>query len=940
MGTYFEAGVGKATAGTSAEMGRQAAAEALAQLNKFTPSLAVVFACSEFDIVEVNRGINDVLDGCPVIGTSTAGEIANGLVTHGVVVTLIASPHLKVRVGMGKGVSRDFSKAVDEALSEAGVTEYFNSEHPLHQMLHVSASGMPGVSPVLLLVFTPGATRVQPSLSHDIHTVLRKASANRIPIFGGSSADYLHFESNCQILNNAVSGDAIALAFLESEILFGLGMAHGFSPTTKGALITQASGHIVQELDGHPAAEVCADLLGVPLKQLGDGAVLFSRFPFGATDVYGNQILHVPERILDDGSIQFAPLMRNDQVITLMRGTAADMVEAGLSAYNKAVHHGGLKKPSAALMFSCALRRRLIGEDERKETEVVYQNAQIPLAGFYTFGEQGMSDDGLPIYSNQSVSMLVFSDELNPITGLIHKGKKIYYEFTSRLNRKVTQIKAIRKINQVIQDESEVGPLLAVLTREVTTLLPWADGAFYLPTDTSRVYTVANASDFEKFPAQLLSEEIGAPYIVIWLDSHGKRFGALVLTQNGDDIAPDEEDMVLAETIGKLTASGLHRIEVDGKLEMKLQQLEILNQLGYELSRTTTADSQLQNIVKHIRHTLQFSIASLWLVDRTHYLLVKETLDGDAEWQIGDVEKKNDELIAKWQIEHYQPLFASQSTNDTCPVKLISPFPYTFISLPVIYKGQLRGILNLYSKHHYKWSFQHDHITEHIEFLQTIATQVAVFLENRSLHKHTTFYKEMHHRVKNNLQNIASLLRLQIRRLDRVSAEQALTDSISRIMSIAVVHETLSQGEIGMVDLGRLVGGITKLSLTGEPEKPVITLDISGPSIMIPSREATSLALVINELVQNAVQHGFQEGDKGNLSIRVEQMDESVSLVVQNDGPGLPERFDPDQDSNLGLTIVRTLVKDELKGQFSLVKQRGTTATVTFPFPQGYYHIE
>jgi two-component sensor histidine kinase len=227
-----------------------------------------------------------------------------------------------------------------------------------------------------------------------------------------------------------------------------------------------------------------------------------------------------------------------------------------------------------------------------------------------------------------------------------------------------------------------------------------------------------------------------------------------------------------------------------------------------------------------------------------------------------------------------------------------------------------------------------------MEFLQSIATQIAIFIENRSLHKHTMFYREMHHRVKNNLQNIASLLRMQLRRLDRVPAEQALSDSIARIMSIALVHDTLSQGEIGMVDLGRLVGSISKFSESEAANRPVITLDVSGPAIMIPSREATSLALVVNELVQNAVQHGIKEKNKGRLLIRVEQKDGDVSVLVLDDGPGLPEYFDPGKDGNLGLTIVRTLVKEELKGQFEINCSTGTCARISFPSPQGYYPIE
>ncbi len=942
MATYLESGIGKTSLGKalgkSVEMGQGAASEALSQLVHFKPSLALVFASSELDIPEVNRGVVEVLGDCPIIGTSTAGEIANGIIRHGVVVAVIASPHLKVRVGMGNGVNRDSRKAVQEALSEADICEYFNPEYPQHQMLHMSAAGAPGVSPALLVVFSPGATKMRPSLSHDIHTLLRRSSANRIPIFGGSSGDCFHYEMNCQMVNNRVSEDAIALAFLESEILFGLAMAHGFSPTTSRALVTKASGHIVQELDGRPAAEVCAEIFGVPKADLIKGTLPLSRYPFGANDVYGNSLLHVPERILEDDSVQFAPLMRNDQVITLMHGSKEDIVRAGLSAYEKAVLHGGLNKPSLAIMFSCALR--LMNDEEQEEIELIKRKTPIPICGFYTYGEKGMSDDGLPVYSNQSVSTLVFSDELNPVASLILKGKRIYHEFTSRLDRKESQIKSISRINQIIQDGTDISRLLPALTTELSALFSWAYGAFYLPTDKTEIYTVASASDFEQFPERLRTDETKSGHALIKLDSHGKHFGLLVLKRKNGDCTPEEDDMALAETIGKLTASGLHRIELDGQLESKLQQLEILNQVGHELSKSISTSLQSQNILKHIRRILKLSFASLWLVDRTNHLLVKEAMDSASGFEVGKVEKENDERLARWQIAHPRPLFFTKTTKDQRPIKLVSPFPFSFVSLPVLYKDQIRGILNLFSNQKYKWSLQHDRIFENMEFLKNISTQIAIFLENRSLHKHTTFYKEMHHRVKNNLQNIASLLRLQLRRLDRITADQALSDSISRIMSMAMVHETLSQGEIGMVNLGRLVSSISKLPESDRLARPMITLDVSGPPVMIPSREATSLALVVNELVQNAVQHGLRESDEEKVSIKIEQKDSLISVVVQDKGPGLPEGFDPARHGNLGLTVVSTLVRDELKGKFIIHGDGGTTANVTFPSPQGYYQID
>jgi len=946
MATYFESGVGKAilhvASDNSVALGRLAASEALSQITHFQPSLALAFISPELEIPEATRGIIDVLGDCPLIGTSTAGEIANGFIRHAIVVAVLASPHLSARVGLGDGVSRDFRQAVDDALSDAGISEYFNYNHPQHQMLHMSAAGAPWISPVLLVVFSPGSTKRQLSLSHDIHSALRQSSANRIPIFGGSSGDYFKYDANYQLVNNRVSNDAIALAFIETEILFGLGMSHGFIPTKRRVLVTRASDHIVHEFDNRPAAEVYADMLGIPVNQMREELPAppspFNAFPFGSIDVYGNSLLHVPERIFDDGAISFPHLIGNNTVMTLMKADKNEVLNAGVSAYEKAIRHGGINKPASVWMISCALR--LTAGDNQEEIRLLREKVNLPIYGFYTYGENGMLDDGLPVYNNQSISTLVFSDELNPVASLIHKGKKVYQEFTSQLESKVSQIKSISRINQIVQDGSDVGRLLTALTAELTTLFPWARGAFYLSADDSTTYAVASAIDLEQFPEKIGIDEKKPDFHFINLDSHGKRFGVMALKRKDGLAPPQEEDIVLAETIAKLTASGLHRIELDGRLDVKLQQLEILNQLGHELSKSISTSSQSQNIVKHIRRVLNLSFASLWLVDRTHQLLVKETMAGNGNINIGEVEKQNDERLAKWQLEHQKPLFFTNGAEDLPAIKIVAPFAYSFVSLPILLKEELRGILNLYTEKQYRWSLQNERIFENMEFLQSIATQIAVFIENRSLHKHATFYREMHHRVKNNLQNIASLLRMQLRRLDRVSAKQALSDSIARIMSISLVHDTLAQGEIGMVDLGRLVGSISKFSESETVKRPVITLDVSGPAIMIPSREATSLALVINELVQNAVQHGLKDKNNGRLLIRVEQKDSEVSVLVLDDGPGLPEHFDPGKDGNLGLTIVRTLVKEELKGQFEINCSTVTCAKISFPSPQGYYQIE
>jgi two-component sensor histidine kinase len=943
MGTYLEAGVGKAVGTNGRELGRSAATEALTHLQKFEPSIAFVFVSSELDIPAVSQGTQDILGGCPTIGTSTAGEIANGLVTHGIAVAVIASPHVKVRVGMGEGVSRDPRGAIFQALEAAGASDYFSAKSPQHQMLQMAAPGAPAVSPVVLVVFSPGSTTHQLSLSHDIHTILRKASANRIPIVGGGSGDYFQYEENFQMVNGRVSSDGIALAFIETEILFGLGLAHGCSPTTKRALVTRHSGHLVHELDGRPAAEVYAQFLGIPLERLMDerstGPHPLEGLPFGTVDMHGNSVLHVPERVLRDGSIVFPYLMSDHQVITLMEMNEDDVIRAGLSAYDKALSQGGLNNPTLALMFSGALR--MLGHRRDEETRLVRERSGIPLCGFYGFGQTGISDDGVPVYSNQSVCVVVFSDELNPIASLMHTGKRMYIELTSRLTRKAAQLKSINRINQIIQDSDSAESLFRPLVAEFTNLFPWAAGAFYLsdaqsPGSPGRKCMLAFAVD-KTFPQDLPAEVDAPGWLQIGLESHGRFYGNLILKGWKGAGPLDEEDLALVETIGKLVSRGLHRIELDAQMDLKLLQLGILNRMAVEFSKSISPLFQLQNVIKHVRNVLGLSYVSLWHVDGTHRLVVQELLDSDPDFQVGEAEKAQDESLMKWQIEHQEAVYVDQKGEG--PEAVTNHFPYSHISLPVSYKNRLRGVLNFYSSKPYAWPLQRDRLLENMEFLKSIATEAAVIIEVWSLQQHATFFKEIHHRVKNNLQNIASLLALQLRRTDDAAAKEALASSISRITAIAVVHESLSQEETAMVELGRLVRGVSKLAEVEPSQDIVIGVDVSGPSVLIPSREATYLALIINELIQNSLKHGVVEGQEGRISIRAGVDGGVISVFVQDNGPGLAAGFDPDCHGNLGLTIVRNMVKDELKGQFSLVSEKGVLAEVTFPPPQTYRYL-
>jgi two-component sensor histidine kinase len=180
--------------------------------------------------------------------------------------------------------------------------------------------------------------------------------------------------------------------------------------------------------------------------------------------------------------------------------------------------------------------------------------------------------------------------------------------------------------------------------------------------------------------------------------------------------------------------------------------------------------------------------------------------------------------------------------------------------------------------------------------------------------------REIHHRVKNNLQTISSLLRLQGRRLNSEEAKAAVAESVRRIRTIALVHETLSREPGDDVAFLEIVRPLLRLAEEGlqSPDRPV-RFTVQGEGGRLPSTVATPLSVVLTELLQNAVDHGFPEGSSGgDVVVVLSNEDGALHIRVINDGRGLDPKFELNGATGLGLSIVRTLVTTELDGTITM----------------------
>ncbi len=200
--------------------------------------------------------------------------------------------------------------------------------------------------------------------------------------------------------------------------------------------------------------------------------------------------------------------------------------------------------------------------------------------------------------------------------------------------------------------------------------------------------------------------------------------------------------------------------------------------------------------------------------------------------------------------------------------------------------------------------------------------------------------REIHHRVKNNLQTVAALLRLQARRMHHPAARAALAESVRRVSSIALVHETLAASRDGAADLDGILDALIPMISDVSAAHPGVRIEREGSLGELSAELATPLVMVLTELLHNAVEHGYDDHDRGHVVIATERAPGTLTVRISDDGRGLPQGFSLEASDSLGLQIVRTLVESEMRGSIRLARRRGkanaagTEAVLTVPLPR------
>jgi two-component system, cell cycle sensor histidine kinase and response regulator CckA len=408
--TKLEVGCGWGKGDDSFAAGADAARQALSGIRQCPLSLVLVFAASCYDLEELLRGVGTIAGDAPVAGVTTAGEIYDGPLGNSVVVTILASPFLEVSVGLGRGVSQDWRQAVAQAAGAPGLAPFFAP----YDDAAWSELTLQGKS-AFALMFAPGETSSTTLRTFEILEELKSRSRDRLPVIGGAAGDDLRMETNSVLWGGRAYPDSLLLVLCRTQLRFGISMAHGLAPTAQRVMATRTFNHEVAELDGQAAAEVYSRVQGHSRESLeGQHLTLATGRTLGTLDPYGQYSINVAAYFTPDGGLRMAQPVAEGTMLTIMAGTPESVAAAGREALRKALLRGSITQAAVVLAFSCALRAHFLGESLPEETRGMQQLLPgVPIAGFYSMGEQGLADDGVNRNNTDTIAVLVLGRELS-----------------------------------------------------------------------------------------------------------------------------------------------------------------------------------------------------------------------------------------------------------------------------------------------------------------------------------------------------------------------------------------------------------------------------------------------------------------------------------------------------------------------------------------------
>ncbi len=366
------------------------AATSLALDGSDQPQLLIVFCSDAYDLTALLGAINATSGGLPLVGCSTAGEIAtDGPGDAGVVVVALGGSGFTARTVAVTGVSSRLRAAGAEAA--------------------LVADDLDVDSHRLLLLLTDGLAGNQQDVVRGAYSVLGAG----VPLVGGCAGDDLKMRQTAQLYGDRVLYDSIVAVGLASTSPFGIGVRHGWRRTGKSMHVTSSANNRVYSLDDEPALDVYLDRLGA-LAEARTDPTAFTQFalthPLGIRRHSGEEVRFVGEADFADRSLGCIAEVPQGGLAWFMEGDENSVLEATDAACQEALDQLGGRAPVGMLAFDCVARRGVLGDEgiRREISRVAEHAAGAPVAGFYTYGEIARTE-GISGFHNQTLVVLALS---------------------------------------------------------------------------------------------------------------------------------------------------------------------------------------------------------------------------------------------------------------------------------------------------------------------------------------------------------------------------------------------------------------------------------------------------------------------------------------------------------------------------------------------------
>ncbi|WP_198360523.1 diguanylate cyclase [Thermincola potens] len=473
MAEYLEYACGSSNSRDSYQAGREAADKAVNQITKFKPTLVVVFASVRHELERALAGVQNITGNVPMVGCSSAGEYCGKLMGGTVTVIMLASPHLEIKVGLGKRVSADYTTAVCEMINSAQAAEFFNSYNELCGDADLNEF----TKKPFALFFMPGPEQGKPFYGKEIIDLIRKRTMSSLPLAGGCASAESGWENSYLFCNGKVYTDCIVGVFVKTHLKFGIATVHHYLPKEMKLIVTKSNGQELLELNGRPAADYFADCLGIDFGELTRNvdSYLFS-YPFGLKDFTGYYYLVPGMAITPEHGIRCLSTIEEGTVLHIMEPSSEMLLQSAEDFLRKAVLRGKIMNPMAGLVFSSVHRVNSLRELIPLAIQKIYKSINKPFCftGFCSNGEIGLTGEGVASFFNMSLSGLVFGDELNEAAQIAQKNMELCRELseTAQKNQELyKELSIVHELGNLLNSSLKLGFVINKAVQMVARLM-------------------------------------------------------------------------------------------------------------------------------------------------------------------------------------------------------------------------------------------------------------------------------------------------------------------------------------------------------------------------------------------------------------------------------------------------------------------------------------